>query len=116
MTWVFFRATSFEEAWKVLKGMGGASGVVLHPMFESRLGLLAEYGIEFQGMFENISGNRWIVLQFLIALVLVLGFKNSNEKLLSLKFNRRTAVFISLVFSFGILSLTRVSEFLYFNF
>jgi D-alanyl-lipoteichoic acid acyltransferase DltB (MBOAT superfamily) len=116
LTWVFFRATSFEDAWKVLKGMGGVSGVVLHPMFESRLGFLVEYGIEFQGMFENISGNRWIVLQLLIALVLVLGFKNSNEKLLSLKFNLRTAVFVSLVFSFGILSLTRVSEFLYFNF
>jgi hypothetical protein len=116
LTWVFFRATSFEDAWKVLKGMSGVSGVVLHPMFETRLGFLATYGVEFQGMFENISGNRWIVLQIFVALILVLVFKNSNEKVETIRFTLRSATFVSLVFSFGVLSLTRVSEFLYFNF
>lgn len=115
MTWVFFRATSFEDAWKVLKGMSGASGISIHPIFESKLSFLKQYGIFF-APYDTIKLPALETLWFVFALILVLGFKNTNEKLVSLKFNLHTAVFVSIVFSFGILSLTRVSEFLYFNF
>ncbi|MBN2963366.1 MBOAT family protein [Sulfurospirillum sp. T05] len=116
MTWVFFRATSFEDAWKVLKGMSGASGVVLPNVLANRLSFLKNHGVEFGGFVENIQGDFSIPFWILGALVLVLGFKNTNEKLVAFNFNLWSAIFVALTFSFGILSLTKVSEFLYFNF
>ena len=116
ITWVFFRAKEWEDALKVLSSMFSLGNVVLHPMFQSKLGFLTQYGITFAGMFENISGSKMTIVWILGTLVLVLLFKNSMEKMKSFTPNKKVAIFTAFLLSFGILSLTKVSEFLYFNF
>ncbi|MBE0490680.1 MAG: MBOAT family protein [Sulfurospirillum sp.] len=116
ISWVFFRAKEWEDAVKVLGGMVSLDNVVLHPMLQSKLGFLTQYGITFAGMFENISGSKMTIAWILGTLALVLLFKNSMQKMKSFTPNKKVAVFTAFLLSFGILSLTKVSEFLYFNF
>ena len=47
IAWVFFRAKECDDAVKVLVGMIGLSGIKLHPIFQSKLAFLTNYGIEF---------------------------------------------------------------------
>ena len=116
ITWIFFRAKDFESAIKVLGSMFSLDNVVFHPMFQSKLGFLSQYGITFGGMFENIQASREIIVWLFFAFILVLFFKNSMEKRDSFKPNYKLAFLIAFCFIFGILSLNKVSEFLYFNF
>ena len=85
ITWIFFRAKDFESAMKVLGSMFSLDNVVIHPMFQSKLGFLSQYGISFGGMFENIQGSREIIVWLFFAFILVLAFKNSM-KYLNIKF------------------------------
>ena len=116
ITWIFFRAKDFESAIKVLESMFSLDNVVFHPMFQSKLGFLSQYGITFGGMFENIQASREIIVWLFFAFILVLAFKNSMEKINSFKVNKKTVLLNILLFVFGVLSLNKVSEFLYFNF
>lgn len=116
LTWVFFRATSFEDAWKVLKGMSGVSGVVLPNLLGERLSFLKNHGVEFGGFVENIDGDFSIPFWIIGALILVLGFKNSNEKLVAFEFDLWSAIFVAILFFYGTTSISKISEFLYFNF
>lgn len=116
IAWIFFRAKEWDDAIKVLSGMFGFSGIALHPMFESKLKFLSAYGIEFAGMFENINGSRIVPLWIIAGFIVVLAFKNSMQQRDNFVMNKKTAFFTAFLLSFGVLSLTKVSEFLYFNF
>ncbi|MGE4511341.1 MAG: MBOAT family protein [Sulfurimonadaceae bacterium] len=116
ITWVFFRAKEMEDALKVLGGMFGMGGVVLPNVLASKLSFLQNYGIEFGGFVENIQGNHFTPVWIFAAFLLVLIFKNSMQKRESFTMNKITALFTAFLLSFGVLSLTKVSEFLYFNF
>jgi alginate O-acetyltransferase complex protein AlgI len=93
ITWIFFRAKDFESAIKVLGSMFSLDNVVNISQ-------------------EPIEIILWITFGF----VLILAFKNSMEKINSFKVNKKTVLLNILLFVFGVLSLNKVSEFLYFNF
>ncbi|PPK57116.1 D-alanyl-lipoteichoic acid acyltransferase DltB (MBOAT superfamily) [Malaciobacter marinus] len=116
IAWVFFRAKEWDDAVKVLSSMFSLNNVVLHPMFESRLSSLKSYGVAFGGMFENISGSKFTVVVIILALLLVVLFKNSMEKRDTFILNYKTLILTAICLVGGILSLNKVSEFLYFNF
>ncbi|QFR42450.1 MBOAT family O-acyltransferase [Sulfurimonas xiamenensis] len=116
ITWVFFRAKEMEDALKVLGGMFGMGGVVLPNVLASKLSFLQNYGIEFGGFVENIQGDYFTPVWIFAAFILVLVFKNSMQKRESFTMNKKTALFTAFLLSFSVLSLTKVSEFLYFNF
>jgi hypothetical protein len=68
-------------------------------------------------VFINISQEPIeIILWITFGFVLILTFKNSMEKINSFKVNKKTVFLNILLFVFGVLSLNKVSEFLYFNF
>jgi MBOAT family protein len=52
----------------------------------------------------------------MLGFILVLGFKNSIKKLEQLKFNFKNILLSTTIFVWAILSLNKISEFLYFNF
>ena len=112
IAWVFFRGKEWDDAVKVLSGMFSLENVVLHPMFESKLSFLKSYGITFAGMFENISGSKFTVVAIIIALFLVVVFKNSMEKRDTFILNYKTLILTAIYLVGGILSLNKVSEFL----
>jgi len=118
ITWVFFRAKEFGDAVKVLKAMFNVSNIVLPNFLEIRLSFLKKFGVGFEDWLGNIEpgGITEIAPHFLLAFVLVLFFKNSSEQLSRFRANYKTALFTVFLLSFGVLSLNKISEFLYFNF
>ncbi len=115
IAWVFFRATSFESAEKVLFGMFNI------------------HSLEFM-TYTNLEGTRFFYINYFttqtiailtllgLAFVSVLVFKNSNQLQENLKKRKKIPLFWVLltVFMLGISLMTMVSsnqsEFLYFNF
>ncbi len=116
ITWVFFRAKDWEDALKVLKGMFGLSGIVLPNFLLAKLGFLKSLGVGFGGFMVNIDGNFFVILLIILCFFLILIFKSSSNLIDGFKVNYKILMLSVLCFTYGILSLNKVSEFLYFNF
>lgn len=135
VAWVFFRASTFHGARLMLEGMVGLHGVSLPAMVASRLGpwadTLAAHGVEFSS-----GGGRDFVLQWLwiVALLPVVFLAPNTQQILAghppaleagaparprwlvWKPSGAWAWGVAVVLACGLLSLTRPSEFLYFQF
>jgi len=114
--WIFFRAKTFGDAMKVLKGMIGMNGIVLPESLGQRLRGFQDYGIRFGQCLGNIGGNEKTIIMILIFLLVSLVYKNSNEMAAQFKPNFLHLIFICAVAIMSILYLGRYSEFLYFRF
>ena len=103
ITWVFFRAPSIHRAFEILKSMVGLNGV--NPLVINKL------------RFSFESGSIKLSL-FLFAGCIILSFfmKNSMERLERFKTDKVHFIVILLLFIISILSINKVSEFLYFQF
>ena len=98
ISWIFFRAKEWDDAIKVLGSM-----FTINPML-------------FSSSLEHINGSIKTIPMVIIFLFVVLFTKNSMEKLQEFKLNYRTVMFTVITFFLGIISMNKVSEFLYFNF
>lgn len=144
--WVFFRAESFEAAITMLQGMVGMNGVAIPNGIAARLGenvqtQLKSWGIEFYlgGGMVFVMTYLWVIALMLIAVIapntlqLMRHFKPTVDeykeseggafepfvKLTSKIAWKPTVLWaccIALLGGLGILALTSVSEFLYFQF
>ena len=112
ISWVFFRAKEWDDAIKVLSAMFSLDNIVLHPAFSS----LPLQGVEYGKMFSSIGGDSFTIIWITTILFSILFFKNSIERLEGFKTNYQTATITAIALSMGILSLNKISEFLYFNF
>lgn len=112
--WVFFRARSWGDAIKVLQGMLGFNGLVLPERLAAHLGSLASWGVSFQKLAVADLPRALAVLA--ICLFITLLMRNSMEIESRFRPNLLSVVVIGAMAITAILSLTRVSEFLYFNF
>ncbi|WP_078431930.1 MBOAT family O-acyltransferase [Metabacillus halosaccharovorans] len=113
-TMIFFRAQDFHDAIKVIKGMIGLNGLILPEAFSSILDGptldLIKYGeIPLTGVSNAIK-------YILVAFTLILCFKNSNELMEKFKPSWQTFIFTIVLFIYSVLHISKVSEFLYFNF
>jgi len=116
IAWVFFRAKEWEDAIKVLKGMLGLSIIVLPSQLANQLAFLTKYGIEFGGFITNIQGDKFVPLEILLCLFVVLYFKNSIQIYQQFKPNYKYLTFYLLITIASLSSLNKLSEFLYFQF
>jgi D-alanyl-lipoteichoic acid acyltransferase DltB (MBOAT superfamily) len=114
--WVFFRAQTFSDAVKVLKGMAGLTGVVLPEKLGNVLSGLRGYGIHFGNVLSTIRWDGKMFLNFVAFFILAVLFKNSGEIIEKLKPNWRTAAALSLILIYAILNLNKTNEFVYFKF
>ncbi len=94
VTWVFFRAESWADAMRLMKGMSGLSGI--HLNLDTAL-------------LEPVA------IMILIAPI-VFFCRNSSELSVSFRPNFRQAVVCAVLFVISLMYITRISEFLYFNF
>ena len=94
VTWVFFRAESWADAMRLMKGMSGLSGI--HLNLDTAL-------------LEPVA------IMILIAPI-VFFCRNSSELSISFRPNFRQAVVCAVLFVISLMYITRISEFLYFNF
>ncbi len=100
ITWIFFRAKDMDSALKVLGGMFGLNG----------------WGdIKITNFLHNIGNSTEIMLYFIVAIIILMS-KNSNQLADNFRPTKKIALAIGLMLALGILSLSKVSEFLYFNF
>ncbi len=119
IAWVFFRAKDFEAAEKVLGGMVGAGGVVLPGILANKLAFLSNYHVTFisQQWLLNTGMNGVKDLLIVVAILTVtLILKNSHELASNIKLKLEYKLFTIIIFILGILSLSKISEFLYFQF
>ena len=143
--WVFFRAEDFASAVEILRGMSGFNGIAIPYAIAVHLGelktVLEGYGVEFYlgGGTQFVSTYLWITALMIIALVmpntqeLMADFAPAfeiypqnnryaisvSDRLLAIVKWSATptwAMVIALVTAMGLLSLSQVSEFLYFQF
>jgi len=116
IAWVFFRAKEWDDAIKVLGSMFSLGNVVLPGFLASKLAVLSSYGIEFGGFAISLSAGKDLIVWLVIGFILNLFFKNSTQQLNNFKLNYKTALWSGIAFVGGVLSLNKISEFLYFNF
>ena len=141
VSWIFFRATSFDSALAILKGMFGFNGVSLPGGLASSLGQLGEMTggwISFEGIQVNpfpigVPAAIWALAASLIAFLApnVCQIMHRYEPAFEtypgeLKPARQTwltwsprlgwAIIVALMSFWTLANLTRVSEFLYFQF
>ncbi|KOR82232.1 MBOAT family O-acyltransferase [Paenibacillus solani] len=94
VTWVFFRAETWAEAMRLLKGMSGLAG--LH-------------------LYLNSALLEPLALIVVITPMVLLG-RNSSELSVSFRPNFKQAITCAVLFVISLMYITRISEFLYFNF
>jgi alginate O-acetyltransferase complex protein AlgI len=119
VTFVFFRAKSWGDALKVLKGMVFMNGFVLPAAFDRLLGGLARFGVRFDKTFVNLDVQEEAVILGLV-LALALFAKNSVQLTArdSFKPTRLHMYVVMLLFIVNVIFLNslRAKEFLYFDF
>lgn len=143
--WVFFRAADFDAALTILQGMAGMNGVAIPNAIAARLGALWPYA-ELAGMTTYLGGGSefaftwlWVLLLLPIALFMPntqqimitaqpalnqhvseqwneLPMNSKLQGRLRWRGSRGWAIFMGIVAMTAILAMTRVSEFLYFQF
>lgn len=135
--WVFFRAESFEAATRMLAGMFGFNGVSLPAAILGAMGslgaLLRDFGVReaLGGGMRFVSSYLWIIGAGAIALFApntqqlldrfspALDHVPSNEGgrfMVRWQPTMKWSIAVGLVGAIGLLSMSRVSEFLYFQF
>ncbi len=139
--WVFFRATTFDSAIEILKGMYGFNGISLPNAICARLGnfsnTLSWFGVTtfLGGGSQFIFTYLWVATLLLISLMMpntqqvmksFFSFKRQQggilfgegvlSRLLVFQYSMVWAFIMALVLVIAIFGLTRVSEFLYFQF
>ncbi|AXH14157.1 membrane-bound O-acyltransferase family protein [Malaciobacter mytili LMG 24559] len=120
IAWVFFRAKEWDDALKVLSGMLGLSGINLPNILSGKLAFLNHYGIEFGNFVINIKGDNFTPLWLLFGFILILVFRNTNQRINRFRLSKDNIIFYGVlcgVFLFvGVMFIGSESEFLYFNF
>jgi len=115
ITWVFFRATTWDDAMKVLQGMAGMNGIHISNKMIRYSGFDRLYEV-YPNFFGTITAHRSVWLYLIVALVVVFKMSNSIERLQNFKTSWINLTMICTVFIYAMYQMNKVSEFLYFNF
>lgn len=115
-SWVFFRAKSFDDALNILGGMVGLNGLCVTDKFKQGSRVLDSISIQAAEFMANSEIKAQTGYWILGGLLFVLLTKNSNLLAADFKTNNRTLFFCVLLFCYSLLSMSKISEFLYFNF
>ncbi len=108
ITWVFFRARTWNDALRVLKAMFGGESLGLSDRFH-------QLGIGFGSLvYMHVNKNVFPLLALLTLIAVIL--RNSNEMAQSFRPTWKNATAVVLMAFYTLLSMHNVTEFLYFNF
>jgi len=111
---IFFRANSFEDVGKVLKGMLGMNGMILPPYTLPFIPDSLRAFITFAPL--PLSQGSKALLFIIVSLIICLCFKNSVQLLDKFKPKWYFILFTIVLFIISILYIKNEAVFLYFNF
>ncbi|OKH25246.1 membrane-bound O-acyltransferase family protein [Hydrococcus rivularis NIES-593] len=121
-SWVLFRAMNFHDAAEIIKAMTGMKGIVLPGNPQGKLSFLNQFGLQLQNWknftyLPEINNSRILSIYILAGLTLcVTLLPNTQQIIQKLKPTWWWAIWVGMITSLSLLSLNRVSEFLYFQF
>lgn len=115
VSFVFFRAKSLDGAGRVLEGMAGLNGVMLHSSL-AKLGFLRDLGVVFGKWLDQIHGSDKTWIMVLVALAIAGLMKNSMELVARVRPVWGFCLLLLCVACWSLLDMSKVSEFLYFQF
>lgn len=122
ISWVLFRAKSLPDAIEILQTMVGMKGIILPGEPSGKLSVLTQFGLQLKSWKDlvylpEVNGNKSLSIVVLIGLMLGVSFlPNTQQIVYKFKPTWWWAIWIGLLASCCLLSLNRVSEFLYFQF
>ena len=120
--WVLFRATTLNDGLKIIATMTGFNGIVLPGEPSGKLAILSNFGIGLKPWVELdylpvLAGSKSLAILALIVLIIwVKVLPNTQEVMQKMQPTWWWAVTVGFMASICLLSLNRVSEFLYFQF
>ena len=115
ITWVFFRAKEWDDAIKVLSGMFSGALVLPSEWKEILYGILGD-SVYYGYWLHSISTDTYTMYWIMAGLFVVVALKNTNELAQKFKPNLWTMLYAVGLFLIAAASLSKLSEFLYFNF
>lgn len=116
IAWIFFRAKEWDDAIKVLKGMIGLSGMIISDKLLYKIRFFKQFISENPELFGKLIFGSTAFTFILYGLLLSLIFKNTIEWSKQIKFNYKTLFFLLIITIGTLFNMSKVSEFLYFNF
>ena len=115
ITWIFFRAKNWDHASNILQGMGYGD-IIVSDKFETTLGYLTNFGIEFGQFMIHLGGSTSTWIWILCAILLILMTPNSTRLTQNFKPSTITLGVTIVLCVDALIHLSKNSEFLYFNF
>ena len=119
ITWIFFRADSISNAWTIIQKI---CQLDLAPINTNLIDAFKLIELEqlstllLHASFSTLYKYIYFISFFILAYVLILGTKNTREKMLAFKPSIRTSIIIVILLVWSIFSMSGMSTFLYFNF
>ncbi|HBL11275.1 MAG TPA: membrane-bound O-acyltransferase family protein [Cyanobacteria bacterium UBA11162] len=120
--WVLFRAKTLPDGMEILQAMVGMKGIVIPGEAQGKLAVLTKFGLQLQSWKDfvylpEVNGSKFLSMVVLVGLTLCATLlPNTQQILQKLKPTWWWAAWVGVLASFCLLSLNRVSEFLYFQF
>jgi D-alanyl-lipoteichoic acid acyltransferase DltB (MBOAT superfamily) len=114
ITFIVFRAKELKDAFKILKGMIGASGVVIPKMIIKSVGPLKDFGWKIGTYLQ--PDDYLLMIMFAGAFYALHKLKNSLELEKEFKPSIKVAFACGIAFVFCFFGMNRITEFIYFNF
>lgn len=116
-TWIFFRASSLNDAFMMIKKIGSCQFGALSPEMISAV-LTPEIAMLIDLLFDNVAAISNIVLPMGVLLVIIsmLTMRNTQEKMESFKPSTIRAILCSFILVGCIVSFSGITSFIYVNF
>ncbi|MCT7966027.1 MBOAT family protein [Laspinema sp. D1] len=119
LSWVVFRAENITQAGQIIQAAVGLKGIILTPDFQPLLGWLPQSVVQFREVAQLPALPPNYRQSFVILAVVLMGavlLPNTQQMVERFKPTTAWAVGLSAVAIACLLSLNRISEFLYFQF
>ncbi|WP_421657575.1 MBOAT family O-acyltransferase [Leptothermofonsia sp. ETS-13] len=115
-SWVIFRASSLNEALEMIRAMLGMNGISLPEKFQVLLPWLSYREVEFMGFPYLPSDYKQGLMVLILLLAVVIGLPNTQQIIQRFQPSWLWAISLGGIAALCLISLNRVSEFLYFQF
>ena len=114
ITFTIFRGRDVNNAFEILKGMVGLNGIVLPKKLAYSFSFLKNIGVQFDSI--RFVDKPKAIIFLMVAMLIILLLQNTNQLSVKIKPDPKIAIGLALITIVSVLNLSKISEFLYFNF